>query len=425
MSTRFEPCVSIEFDSCTVDEIATLAKDWALLHGCCLRSRQNFSTESVEFAPFLLIPSVFPKKEFDKAVELQTLFNEMTHRVANNRQFLESTLAAASTVDPFTARLFQIYKTVQEEGVTQTIDLGLIRNDFMLGADCPNCMSPCCFQLKQVEINTVASGFASLGPSVSCLHRFVMQELSHGDKLQQLPENNALESLCGGIVKAWEMYNQPLAVILFVESEVTHIVSDQRLQEFEIRRQNPNVKVIHRTLTQLGRGAADALDAEKKLIIDGQEVAVIYFRSGYAPDQYMSADGCEWDARLMMERSKAIKCPSLSYHLTGTKKVQQVLTNPGVLERIFDDDPVKAAKIRNVFTGLYSLDLDEEGDRAAEMAIQNPERYVLKPQREGGGNNVYGKEVGQVLAKMKGDPVRAGYILMDVIQPPLLRNWMK
>lgn len=27
------------------------------------------------------------------------------------------------------------------------------------------------------------------------------------------------------------------------------------------------------------------------------------------------------------------------------------------------------------------------------MAIQNPEKYVLKPQREGGGNNVYGKEV--------------------------------
>lgn len=48
---------------------------------------------------------------------------------------------------------------------------------------------------------------------------------------------------------------------------MTHIVSDQRLQEFEIRRQNPNVKVIHRTLTQLGRGAADALDAEKKLIM--------------------------------------------------------------------------------------------------------------------------------------------------------------
>ena len=28
-----------------------------------------------------------------------------------------------------------------------------------------------------------------------------------------------------------------------------------------------------------------------------------------------------------------------------------------------------------------------------EMAIRDPERFVLKPQREGGGNNVYGKEV--------------------------------
>jgi len=34
----------------------------------------------------------------------------------------------------------------------------------------------------------------------------------------------------------------------------------------------------------------------------------------------------------------------------------------------------------------------EEGDLAAAMAIKNPERYVLKPQREGGGNNFYGKD---------------------------------
>jgi glutathione synthase len=26
------------------------------------------------------------------------------------------------------------------------------------------------------------------------------------------------------------------------------------------------------------------------------------------------------------------------------------------------------------------------------MALLNPEKFVLKPQREGGGNNVYGKE---------------------------------
>lgn len=40
-----------------------------------------------------------------------------------------------------------------------------------------------------------------------------------------------------------------------------------------------------------------------------------------------------------------------------------------------------------------NVEQNEEGDRAAEMAISDPERYVLKPQREGGGNNFYGKEV--------------------------------
>lgn len=34
-----------------------------------------------------------------------------------------------------------------------------------------------------------------------------------------------------------------------------------------------------------------------------------------------------------MEQSSAIKCPSISYHLAGTKKIQQELAKPNVLER--------------------------------------------------------------------------------------------
>ena len=33
-------------------------------------------------------------------------------------------------------------------------------------------------------------------------------------------------------------------------------------------------------------------------------------------------------------------------------------------------------------------------------------------------------QVGEALLKMEGTDERAGYILMDIIQPPLLRNWM-
>ncbi len=80
---------------------------------------------------------------------------------------------------------------------------------------------------------------------------------------------------------------------------------------------------------------------------DGFEVAVVYFRCGYSPDQYPSADGCEWEARLTIERSRAIKCPSIAYHLAGTKKVQQILTHPGVLEDLMGDDD-KVKKIRKI-----------------------------------------------------------------------------
>ena len=78
-----------------------------------------------------------------------------------------------------------------------------------------------------------------------------------------------------------------------------------------------------------------------------------YFRCGYSPDQYPTEK--EWDARLLMERSLAIKCPSIHYHLAGTKKVQQELAMPGVLERFIADEE-KRKSIMGIFTGLFSLD---------------------------------------------------------------------
>ena len=53
---------------------------------------------------------------------------------------------------------------------------------------------------------------------------------------------------------------------------------------------------------------------------DGKEVAVVYYRTGYSPEEY-NGDR-DWQVRLDIERSKAIKCPSVHYHLAGTKKVR-------------------------------------------------------------------------------------------------------
>ena len=47
------------------------------------------------------------------------------------------------------------------------------------------------------------------------------------------------------------------------------------------------------------------------------------------------------------------------------------------------------------------------------MALASPERFVLKPQREGGGNNVYGADIRPVLERMQHSRERTAYILMD------------
>ena len=165
----------------------------------------------------------------------------------------------------------------------------------------------------------------------------------------------------------------------------------------------------------------------------------------------------------MIERSKSIKCPNIAYHLAGAKKIQQVLAQKGVLEQLLEDEE-KVRALRDCFTGLYSLDLNAEGDQAAEMAIKDPDRFVLKPQvnfqmkfierfcfetfdcdftaRRRRKQRVWLRgtihfisetnfltnwnsyQVKTALEQLKDSHERAAYILMDVIKPPLLRNWM-
>lgn len=104
------------------------------------------------------------------------------------------------------------------------------------------------------------------------------------------------------------------------------------------------------------------------------EVTVVYFRAGYEPGHYPSQN--EWDARFLIEKSAAIKCPSIQYHLAGTKKVQQALAKPGILKRFLTDD-AKIKAITNTFTGLYSMDNNtDDGQEALRMVLTDPAKWV-------------------------------------------------
>lgn len=79
--------------------------------------------------------------------------------------------------------------------------------------------------------------------------------------------------------------------------------------------------------------------------------------------------------------------------------------------------------IRDSFAGQYPLDDTKQGIDAYNTACSRPEGFVLKPQREGGGNNFYGKDVKLQLEKLSAKE-RNAYILMDLIHPPKFKNAM-
>ncbi len=55
------------------------------------------------------------------------------------------------------------------------------------------------------------------------------------------------------------------------------------------------------------------------------------------------------------------------------------------------------------------------------MALERPSDFVLKPQREGGGNNLFGYEMVSMLTNSSIDQL-SSYILMDIIKPVSQKN---
>lgn len=62
------------------------------------------------------MPTLFPRREFEKAVRLQPILNELMHWVAHDTEFLRETLANTVKVDVFTRNLFNIFERIIEEG---------------------------------------------------------------------------------------------------------------------------------------------------------------------------------------------------------------------------------------------------------------------------------------------------------------------
>lgn len=290
--------------------------------------------------------------------------------------------------------------------------------------------------MKQVEFNTIASSFGGLSSQVSAMHKYFQSIHAYPEstspilKDSSLPPNSSVHGLALGLAKAHDAYGGRATglstCVIFLVQDSERNVFDQRHVEYALNR-NHSITTFRLPFSRVLSDTS--VDEERKLIYTPPhapgtkfEVAVIYFRAGYSPDEYHGQK--DWDARLQIERSAAIKCPSILTHLAGTKKVQQVLATPHSphLKRFLPDDG-SAGEVLKTFAPIYPMDNSDAGREAQKLAT-NPEtavRYVLKPQREGGGNNVYRKAIPQFLTRLPESHWPA-YILMEMIEPPPQSN---
>uniref|UniRef100_A0A5B6YI88 Glutathione synthetase n=1 Tax=Davidia involucrata TaxID=16924 RepID=A0A5B6YI88_DAVIN len=381
---------------------------WSSLHGLVVGDKNAQRSGTVPgvglvHAPFALLPMSFPESYWRQACELAPIFNELVDRVSLDGIFLQDSLSRTKKVDAFTSRLLNIHSKMLDIDKKEDIRLGLHRSDYMLDEQTK--------LLLQIELNTISSSFPGLSSLVSELHRnLINQYCEHlGLDSRKIPGNNAVSRFAEALAKAWTEYNNPRAVVMVVIQPEERNMYDQHWL-CTVLKEKHDVITIRKTLAEID--AQGELLPDGTLLVGGQAVAVIYFRAGYTPIDYPSES--EWRARLLMEQSFAVKCPSISYHLAGTKKIQQELAKPNVLERFLENKD-DVAKVRKCFAGLWSLD----DSNIMKDAIDRPELYVMKPQREGGGNNIYGDDVRKTLMRLQkeGTDEDAAYILMQRIFP--------
>lgn len=139
-----------------------------------------------------------------------------------------------------------------------------------------------------------------------------------------------------------------------------------------------------------------------------------YYRAGYEATDY-KGDGAA--VRLHLERSRAIKCPDVLTHLMTLKIVQAALTAPGAVERFLSSE--EATRIRETFMPMQSLDSSPSGLMARQYAIDQEvaKDYVLKPNLEGGGHNIYQEAIPEFLASISKDQW-SNYSIMRLIESP-------
>ena len=345
-------------------------------------------------APFSLTPYQLPSSLISQ-LQIHTQWSSLLFwKVAQNSDFLREILEPTAKVDEFVRFLLSLIPNEKRQDQQLLIN----RNDFLFERKENGELQP-----LQVEFNTISASFAHLSGRVTALHQQLQQE--NILKAAPLP-HDAIAGFASGIKETIENLGwQDAALLMLVQPKERNWFDQMGLFAALSQR---GVKVVRATLAEVHqKGKLKNGD----LWVGPQRIGVVYFRAGYAPGDLPDEESRS--ARRMLEASSAVLVPEASMQLAGTKKIQQVLADSSILSEFVPESV--ADQLKAYFAMMFGLEEEVEGQTAREFLAENAEQYVLKPQREGGGNNVYGAEIRDFLTSLPTSEDRA-WIAMKRIE---------
>ena len=399
-------------------------KDYQIVHGSLLKTVEYETESSVPARPVgvSILPTPFPKACYEEALELQRIFNELYVRVSADPDWLYSVLGQLMKHDALVSALWNVYLKVKEAGPLQSVVCGVFRSDYMLQRPTEN--DGVC--LKQVEMNTFSCAGVSHAERIANMHRHLARVRSNDQgpaawNDERLPQSHNVRSVVNLLKAAHEKYTSthttsaPVAVLMPVQPFNFNIADERPIELGLWEAGIPCYRCEWRAALERTTLTTDRTLIFRPTIGPAEvEISAIYYRAGYAAEEYREPG---MQARVRFETSRAIKCPDILTNITNFKAVQQALSQPGALERFISVE--KAERLRKTFMPMQILDNSADGLEARKKAL-DPEKvvnYVLKPNLDGGGHNIYRDAIPAHLST-KPEESWHKYIIMRLIEPP-------
>uniref|UniRef100_A0A914IEJ0 Glutathione synthetase n=1 Tax=Globodera rostochiensis TaxID=31243 RepID=A0A914IEJ0_GLORO len=425
-------CVSnIEQDPQILLEQCLDAKDWALSNGLvklvvvstCPECRTKTEKPNVmtQFSPLSLYPSPFPRKLFQQAVDVQKAMLLLYFRASRDYEFLKEAHREVlnSEIDGGIKKLVTRLDGLLSDGIRQPVTMFCQRADYMASENDDGQ-----YELKQVEVNAGAIGCFAIASRFPRLHRRMVSNAGIDASESVMPSDQTDTLVAETLYQAWLEFGNAEAVILFLHGSAHgHLLLESRQIQHQLESiATEGIKCRFLTIKEGGLNRLSLDPDNFSLILDNKYVvAVVFDRIG----ERVSKEESDLITRTIF-RSTAIQTPYAFLALAHTKRMQQVFTRPGMVEKFFNnpEEAHMAEAIRQVQTKAWAIGEDKDvTEDIIKKATENPQKYVLKSNECSSeiAGNFFNEDIPKKLATMA-PADRDFFLLTEKLRPMVVKN---